>query len=103
MLAVGRVVLPAFGGAVVIHGTISTYSNHHCRCRECKTARAAYARNHRARTALGLPFRRYNDPDRPLEHGTPNAYSYHHCRCAACFTAHSERMRVYRAKRKAAA
>ncbi len=66
------------------HGTSSAYTNHGCRCADCRavhaTAMAEYRRN---RMATPLP------PD-DHRHGTDTAYTNNGCRCADCRAAHSQ-------------
>lgn len=35
-------------GAAVDHGTNSTYTNHGCRCHDCRTAHTHYSRRYRS-------------------------------------------------------
>lgn len=61
------------------HGSYSTYSNHKCRCDECKAAWAAFCRDQKAkRQARETPSH---------VHGTENGYGNYGCRCEACTAA----------------
>lgn len=83
------------------HGSASTYTNHACRCPECREAYRVYApakaARERYRRRLGMSPRK---PARPLEaiHGTRYAYVRRECRCEACTAAAAEYMRQRRAR-----
>lgn len=74
----------------VPHGSASTYSNHKCRCDECREAARLRAIEVRARrfakrvliegrlVAAHLPHK---------SHGTVGAYTNHGCRCDTCTSA----------------
>lgn len=58
---------------VTWHGTTGGYSNHGCRCPQCRKAWAAYCRKRkRERTPENAP------------HGTTNGYHNYRCRCDRC-------------------
>jgi RNA polymerase sigma factor (sigma-70 family) len=59
-----------------MHGTVSEYNNHGCRCPECRAAKREYDRQAREdRQAAEVP---------PELHGTDNAYTNYGCRCPYC-------------------
>ena len=69
------------------HGTISRYTNHGCRCDECRAAMTEYMRQYTARKAAGQPVRKY------AKHGVRARYNAG-CRCARC----TEANRIYNRK-----
>ena len=73
------------------HG-LSAYIIFGCRCRVCKDAKAAYARQLRATHAA-------RPPAATVEHGTRNAYDNRCCRCQECRAANAEYFRTYRRRR----
>lgn len=74
------------------HGTVNRYSNHGCRCDECKEAWKRYYRERREAYRSG-PI-----PERV--HGTWTGYSNYGCRCDRCKAV--PRAARQRAKKKAA-
>lgn len=63
------------------HGTAGGYTNHKCRCDDCKRAFAdAMWKANRKRRERGLP------PGAP-QHGTANGYGNYGCRCDLCLDA----------------
>lgn len=74
------------------HGTISGYTNHKCRCSDCRIAnRETKAENRKARTAKPIPRH---------VHGTDNGYVNYKCRCKRCKKAHNAAMVKWREKKK---
>jgi hypothetical protein len=71
------------------HGTISTYTNHCCRCPQCTEANRAHYRRRRALAGTAA----LHGPRLP-RHGTRVEYIKHGCRCQLCRTAEA----TYRAK-----
>jgi hypothetical protein len=79
-------------GTMTPHGSASTYTNHHCRCDECKAAWNAYVSKRRMQRVLlvaesGLP--------EGVEHGE-HAYNNWGCCCNVCTAAHAEAARRWR-------
>lgn len=68
------------------HGTSGGYTNHHCRCTDCRKAWATYFQIQTRRRAAKVT------PDDP-RHGTASFYRNHGCRCADCLRAHSMQRR----------
>lgn len=67
------------GRAAMKHGTISGYTNHQCRCVECKKAGSEY------NAAAYLRRKRGEAPrPRPRGHGTSHHYRVMKCRCDEC-------------------
>lgn len=59
------------------HGTISTYTNHNCRCKPCRAEARRVANEYRERLrAEGIP--------EDVAHGTKKAYVIYKCRCTPC-------------------
>lgn len=73
----------------MIHGKVSTYRYHMCRCDECRAANAVQAKADRAK--------RLGNPIPPMVHGTMNGYGNYNCRCNECRLANS----MYEQDRKA--
>lgn len=69
----------------VPHGDCSTYSNHRCRCEDCRAAWAAYCQ--------GLKLARQRGGRVLGPHGRYSTYTNWMCRCPLC----REAMRVNRA------
>lgn len=64
-----------------VHGTVNGYSNHQCRCEECRAAWAAeVARTKDQRASRPIPEH---------VHGTENGYGNYKCRCDECTKAWS--------------
>ncbi|WP_412747312.1 very short patch repair endonuclease [Krasilnikovia sp. MM14-A1004] len=72
------------------HGTLSTYSNHGCRCADCRRANAQYQQQLLAR---------YRQHGGRGEHGTDYRYRTG-CRCDRCRAAHAAEDREYRHRRQ---
>ena len=72
-----------------IHGTLSGYQYHGCRCDDCKAANAASFRRWRT-TMRGTE---------PRKHGIVSAYTHYRCRCDACVEAARQSWREYRERR----
>lgn len=72
----------------MIHGKYSTYTNHKCRCGECKGAAAEARRKAKRKDKTWLP------------HGRVGTYNTYGCRCVACKEAWSEYMKELRGKEK---
>lgn len=68
--------------AVVPHGTDGGYSNHKCRCPDCRAAHAAYLADYRGRIRASTPFHK-------IPHGN-NGYCNYACRCLTCTDAHRD-------------
>ncbi|WP_280455463.1 hypothetical protein [Nocardia brasiliensis] len=62
------------------HGTINAYQNHHCRCSECRAAKARYMRELRAKNARTV----VNGVHPRAPHGTVGGYDTYCCRCVPC-------------------
>ena len=71
------------------HGTVTSYSNHGCRCAECREANAASQRELIAR---------YREQGGRGRHGTNYRYQTG-CRCDRCRAAHAAEDRKWRARR----
>lgn len=71
----------------VSHGTLNSYTNHRCRCAECRAANASYGRRWRKENRGLCPEGR---------HGTEGSYTNYSCRCVDCTEAH----RLYRARQR---
>lgn len=64
------------------HGTTGGYTNHRCRCDDCRAANAETQReSKRRRLEKPIPYR---------VHGTANGYQNYQCRCELCRAAHGE-------------
>jgi hypothetical protein len=68
------------------HGTIGCYTNHKCRCDECRSAWATWQRRARQRRRTS---------GAAAVHGTVSTYTNHACRCVACRRAARVRKQVY--------
>lgn len=66
----------------LVHGSISTYTNHRCRCRQCKDANNKATKIARGRRAARLA----EDPTL-APHGTESTYNNWLCRCELCSAA----------------
>jgi hypothetical protein len=78
------------------HGTPGGYTNHRCRCPECREAQRRYVvEDYRPR------IREPGLPDDDERHGTYNAYSNYRCRCEQCRAANTEYARDYNQRSKA--
>ena len=74
------------------HGTLGGYTNHSCRCAECRAANTAHnLRRRRERNALLAA----DDP----RHGKETTYFNHACRCEPCKAANRVANRARRVKR----
>lgn len=62
------------------HGTLSGYTNHKCRCDDCRHAMATY--NRELRRSKGI------QPPKRAQHGSPSKYRAG-CRCEECVAAKS--------------
>lgn len=62
-----------------LHGTLSGYTNHGCRCDTCRAASTQYRARRRAEAAT--------EPIWDGVHGTLNGYQNYSCRCNACTSA----------------
>jgi hypothetical protein len=82
----------------LVHGTVSSYTNHGCRCDLCKRAHADAKRAHRAE----LVERGKVDPSL-IPHGTEAGYHEWGCRGEECRKAWSDAARRRRERRKAEA
>jgi hypothetical protein len=71
------------------HGTISRYTNQHCRCAECRAAWRAYYANLRKAGANG-------DIPATVTHGIASTYHVYACRCNDCRTAATTMSRARR-------
>jgi hypothetical protein len=69
---------------------INLYSNHGCRCANCKKAWAAYNRRRRAERSA---------PEVLKKHGESTTYTNYACRCLPCTEAHTA---AYLQRRRAA-
>jgi hypothetical protein len=74
------------------HGTIGGYTNHRCRCDDCRVANREYMRSTRARFKLV--------PAKQIPHGTTGGYRNYACRCDPCREAHVAYSREYRMRRR---
>ena len=75
-------VLTTKTGRLIAHGTPSSYSNHKCRCDECREAwNVACARKKRERVGMIMPT--------DMEHGRESGYQ-RGCRCEKCKRAHAD-------------
>lgn len=79
------------------HGTSGGYTNHHCRCNDCRAAWAATTeRMRQTRQAQRILIDgRLTHPY--ATHGTGNAYSNYGCRCSPCTEAWNAAKRRQRA------
>jgi hypothetical protein len=74
------------------HGTVGGYTNHSCRCDDCRAAMKA------ARVA------RHSRPiPSSVEHGRAGTYTNYGCRCDDCRVAHTASQRQGRAARRSLA
>lgn len=72
----------------------STYSNHRCRCEECRAAWRAYVQRRRAERRVLLLAGLVSPA-----HGNESTYNNYHCRCGECRLAHNAtRVRQHAAK-----
>lgn len=77
----------------MMHGTINGYSNHKCRCDDCRAAWRGYTRELRRRK-VGQPI-----PD-SVGHGKVSTYTNWMCRCEPCTKAATANwMQWWRSKR----
>ena len=80
-------------GTTAPTGASNGYSNHACRCEECKAAHNAYTKRRREqRRAEGVP--------EGVPHGDYTTYSNWMCRCEACTEAHRVESRARLQRRK---
>lgn len=77
-----------------IHGTLTMYVNSGCRCTECKSASAEYARKRREIRA--------KSPVPDEIHGTRNGYVNYSCRCRLCSIAESYYQDIRNSKKEEA-
>lgn len=83
------------------HGTISTYTNHQCRCESCAAANTQYQRRRREirKSQRSVVDGRLTHPT--ATHGAATTYTNYGCRCVQCTEAWriDERERAARKKR----
>jgi len=79
------------------HGSVSTYTNHRCRCIGCTAAWAAYCRAATERRAAAAKEGGF------IPHGTSGGYTNYLCRCARCRRAVREADRRKKAAQRASA
>jgi hypothetical protein len=73
------------------HGTYTSYTNHGCRCDDCRAA------NRRYQASLKERLRSRDVPDHV--HGTSGGYGNYGCRCLRCTDAkNSDQVHWYRKK-----
>lgn len=77
------------------HGRVGTYTNHKCRCAECRAAWREYCYRLRRRRRNRLA------PDDP-RHGRTTTYQNWLCRCDACSQANADTERARRQRAAAA-
>lgn len=70
------------------HGTLGGYTNHACRCDDCREAHA------KAQSAART--RRSQEDQSKVPHGTPGGYVNYRCRCDECRAAHAAAARERR-------
>ena len=75
------------------HGTTGGYSNHRCRCDDCRQAWNKSCRERKKRIRAEYVF----NPDD--EHGFARTYQ-RGCKCAACLAAHARESRTYQARKE---
>lgn len=80
------------------HGSVSTYTNHACRCAACTEAHRVSFAAKRKRRAARLAI----DPTL-TRHGTESTYTNWVCRCDDCTAAHATFQRQKRQQRRAEA
>ncbi|WP_037164973.1 hypothetical protein [Rhodococcoides fascians] len=82
------------------HGSISTYTNHACRCDECKAENARVQAEFRSaqRAKRIVIDGDFFHPE--ANHGTSTAYNAYGCRCRVCRAGHAtvKRERAVRAR-----
>ena len=83
----------------VEHGRSGTYTNHRCRCQDCRRAHSKVIRDRKAvrhsmRVEVGGRLVAAHLPDD--KHGNPNTYSNWGCRCAECTEAWTDSYRIRR-------
>ena len=77
------------------HGTTSAYTNHGCRCGECRAAHAAQQREYYAANRERIAERRREAvASGSVPHGTYSAYTSG-CRCDQCRAANAAYRREY--------
>ena len=74
------------------HGTPGGYTNHQCRCDECRAAFREYQKERRRKRIAA------ETPDHV--HGTANGYGNYGCRCEPCTTAWAFNERKVRKARR---
>lgn len=78
--------------AEIRHGTRNGYTEHKCRCEDCRRWNSERCEDYRRRKEQGIMLQRPKGSG--PEHGTPSAYSHHGCRCEVCVEAHNTRNRA---------
>lgn len=78
------------------HGTSGGYTNHKCRCDDCRSAWNEYCSKRKKKA-----WSNWNGERNPeLEHGLEQTYQNHGCKCLECLKAHSIYSLATRAMRK---
>lgn len=76
---------------MIIHGTVSGYTNRKCRCVACRAAKAKWDRKYRFRRIANVATTNF-------EHGSAG-YIYG-CRCPTCTFRHAQSKRQYQLRAK---
>lgn len=71
------------------HGTPGGYTNHNCRCDDCRAAKSLWQKHRRE-------HRRANPEQHPVPHGTTTGYDAYRCRCSECTEAKRVASQAYR-------
>jgi hypothetical protein len=82
------------------HGTPGGYSNHDCRCDDCRQANTEYHDTGGYQDAYRRRVRSRPVPDHI--HGTIGGYTHYACRCDSCRAAQREATARWRASRSGA-
>jgi hypothetical protein len=89
------------------HGTSGGYTNHKCRCDECRAAWRAYISRRRAERYAEVNGGPASDDVRAkkladVKHGTESTYTNWGCRCRPCTDGHNAYCRAARQRRASA-
>ena len=79
----------------IVHGTIGAYSNHACRCAECRAANTACNLAGRQRRHAAMIAGEVLPP-----HGVESTYMNYMCRCQPCRDDHNRRDHIRRDRQR---